>query len=98
VVDMNNLVEHRLRLFEPDFSGELLSNVLAPGEEFYVLFEVRDPRTSPVIEPPSPDDLRGVFSAYVDLLYDPTRLEVVPDPNDPFNFDFVTFNFYTTAI
>lgn len=61
------------------------------GDEFLVRVSVEDLRT-PLFEN------RGVFSAFIDLLYTDELASVVPDANNaPFNFDIVFGNQFQSA-
>jgi hypothetical protein len=91
----NDLVGFNLTLLK--LNNELLDDpadpnddlLVAPGQMFKVLVQVDDLRT---VSPNPPDDDRGVFGAYLDLLFDPTRLEVVPNADAvqyPLGFEIV---------
>ena len=70
----NDLVAFDLQLLNLD-NTPMLDNVIGPGQMFKVRMTVDDLRA--VIDPQN--DLRGVFSAYVDLLFDRNRLDIVSD-------------------
>ena len=72
----------RSALQATDLAG-LADDSVNAGDSFKIQAWVRDLRSAD-------SDTRGVFAAYLDLLYDADRALVVPDPNNPRGID-ITF-------
>jgi hypothetical protein len=90
VVPTRKLVE--IQLVATDLNGNPLpNNVVQTGTEFLVSGFVQDIRETYPDGSPFPDDLKGVFSAYMDVLY-PTNLAApVPSATSGFGYD-IQFN------
>ena len=91
-VDGDDIVDYSIGFSLPD--GTPISEI-SEGTPFFVDVYVQDLRTSPVFPaPPATQvDRRGVFAAYVDVLFDnslltvtgaPTRVGAGPVPSSPF--------------
>jgi hypothetical protein len=87
VAALDDDVAFDLTLLKLDGVTPLDDNVVAPSQMFKVRVQSDDLR---LVSPDPNVDERGVFGAYLDLLFDPTKLEVVPDANNPLGFQ-ITF-------
>ncbi|HTN74521.1 MAG TPA: SdrD B-like domain-containing protein [Pirellulaceae bacterium] len=91
--DTNNIVKLGTGIFLPNGTEVLAGAGLAPGQQFYVEVTTDDLRTVAQTLPPSMQDFRGVYAAYMDLLFDQNYVQPNLKPNDglyPLGFE-ITF-------
>jgi hypothetical protein len=74
----NNLAEFDFKFSQLDGSDLPYGSHIGPGQLFLVNVTADDLRTMPILDLMG-NDVRGVAAAYLDVLYDQSRLEVVAD-------------------
>lgn len=85
------LVDFQIELLDVNMNPIPSGTQLAPDQEFFVRLIVDDLRSVPIPNGPNPD-ARGVAAAYLDLIFDRTRVAPVPLPtvgpgSNPLGFD-----------
>lgn len=93
----NNLVALDVEVLGTD-GLPLGPGAIGLGQEFFVRVSTTDLRAAPVLDPNNGTDVRGVYAAYLDLLFDRARVQPVADSQNPFGIEITFGSAYGQAL